>query len=155
MGYCRFCQTPCELWYGVCKYRYGVGDPNLWYTCEKPYGTSVVSTIRDCHRFCRYRYSSGFQHTMAHCIPMPQYHRYSWVYYSRVWIIFIVFFSYLIITFSANSFCHNTTKFGSVSHIFTSCHQTTLSSNLHSNPTLKQCKLLFHIPKLINISYLQ
>ena len=43
----------------------------------------------------------------------------------------------------------DTTKFGSVSHTYicTSYHQTTLSSHSHSNPTLKQCKLLFHIPK--------
>ena len=59
----------------------------------------------------RDKYGSGFWHTVAYCVPVPQYCGYVWLNYSRVGHIFSVFKPFFsLFFFWLNSLCHDVTQ---------------------------------------------
>ena len=107
----------------------------------KAWATRKVVVNRVCHGYHRYGYGSEFWHTVAHHVPIQQYHRYAQVNYNKVRINLIVlklvflnsFFSKLKVSH------HDRTQYGSVSHpyIFASYHHPLTPTSIQPQ---KQCK---------------
>ena len=79
----------------------------------KAWATCKVVVNRVCHGYHGYHgygYGSGFWHTVAHCVPIPRYHKYAWVNYNKVRINLIVLKLVFKNIFSVNSRCHTMTE---------------------------------------------
>ena len=88
---------------------------------------------------------------MAYHVPIMWYHRYAWVNYNKVGLIFTAlkpFFSNIILVFFSKFKVshHDRTKYGSVSHIYL-CLLPLSSLTPTPIPLQKQGKLLFYILK--------